>query len=103
MANRLIRYFPDTDLRYGHKGLSMLALANKIDTTCLVDEYVVFTNKKKTDLKMCAPGNVVAHLKMPKGQYINLNVIADLPKYFDGKKINYEAALKKQIEKALNK
>ncbi len=103
MENRLIRYFADTDLRQGHPKLAAIAKANKIDVNMLTHEFLVFTNKARTGLKLYAPGNVIAYLKMPyldgKRQKINLNVIKDLPNFFNGTSLNYEGALKKKLEK----
>ena len=100
-TNRLIRYFPNADLRNGHFGLAKMAKANNIDVTELESEFVIFTNRSRTGLKMFAPGNIVAYLKTVSGQKIDLNLIRGLPKYFNGTEIKYNDALKKKIERDL--
>lgn len=98
--NRVVRIFNDSNLGNGHKGLANIAKTNRINVLNLnIGEYVVFVNRNKTAMKMYAPGNVVAHMKMPKGMIIDMRIIALLPTFFNGTEINYFGALKKNITK----
>jgi len=100
MANKIVRYFPDTHMGLGHQGLGILAKKRDIELGELKEhEFVVFMNKRHTALKMFASGNIIAHLKMPAGRKIKLETIALLPKYFGGGKIEYTGALREAIMK----
>lgn len=91
----ILRFFPETHLGNSHAGLSKLAEEHKIQVTKLKPgEYVVFVNRAQTALKMYAPGNVVAHLKMPSGAgRIDPRVIRLMPRFFSGGVIDYDSAL----------
>jgi hypothetical protein len=97
-TNKLLRYFSDVDFRNGHEGLKNIAATYKVDVSKLeVGEYVIFVNRSKTSLKMFAPNNVIAHLKMPGNARINLKCIQSLPTFFNGQSLDYTSALKKVI------
>ena len=64
-------------------------------------EYVIFVNKKKTALKMYAPNFIIVHQRLPNGARIDLGLIERLPRYFNGTKINYTAALEDFIKEKL--
>lgn len=98
--NRLVRYFPDTHLGNGHAGLAEIAKTHDINVSRLdFGEFVIFVNKKQTALKLYAPGNIVAYLKMPGSARINPKVIAMIPRFFNGVEIDYGRALKEVIRK----
>jgi hypothetical protein len=100
IKSKIIRYFPETNLRSGHKGLAELAKKHKINVKELaIGEYCIFTNKSKTAIKMYAAGNVVAHYKDPNNRRLNSKVIKILPLFFNGKEINYDAALESVMKK----
>lgn len=44
---------------------------------------------------------IMAYKKLESSQKLDLRVIAEIPRYFDGKKLNYDAALKSAVESAL--
>ncbi len=97
--NKIIRYFPDTDLRNAHAGLALIAKKYKVDVEDLTPgEFVVFINTKHTVLKMYASSGVIAHLKMKQGHKINPKTIAMIPRYFNGSTIKYDDALREVIE-----
>lgn len=97
---RIVRYFPDTHLGNGHTGLATTAEEQGVDVKKLSKgEYVIFVNKAKTGLKMFAPGNVVAYLKMPGNSKLDLRIISMVPRFFNGQKINYDAALEQRLRK----
>lgn len=101
---RVVRYFSEVHLGNGHRGLSRLAKKSGINVHSLTNgEYVIFTNKSQTALKMFAPGNVIAHLKMPGSSKLNPNVIAMIPLFFNGVEIKYDEALKKVLRRQFPK
>lgn len=100
MSQRIVRFFPDVDMRNGHDGLTELARSHKINVSDLVNgEYCLFLNRKLTHVKLFAPGNVIAHLKLPDNKKIDPSTIALIPRFFDGSKINYDKALSEAIRK----
>lgn len=99
-SNRIIRYFPESDLRCGHLGLSVVARKHKIDTSELSPgEFLVFSNKTKNKMKIYAPGNVIAYLKSPDNRRLDLRVITLIPRFFNGTDFNYSGALKELFER----
>lgn len=101
-AQKIIRFFPETDMRNGHDGLAEIAKKNNVNVSQLkIGEYVIFTNKKKTAIKMYAPNHIIVHQRLPGGARLDTRVISLIPKYFNGTKINLEGALKEVITKAL--
>lgn len=97
---RIVRYFPDTPLGNAHNGLAIIAGKHRIDVQNLSKgEYVIFVNKKQTALKMYAPGNVIAHLKTPHDTKLDPRIISLIPRFFDGKKIDYDAAIENILRK----
>lgn len=97
--NRIVRYFPDTFLGNGHRGLSKIALDSGVKVETLEPgEFIIFVNKGYTALKMFASGNVVAHLKMPQGSRLDPMAIKFLPMFFSGGKIDWGSAITKRIE-----
>ncbi len=99
-VNRLLRYYPNTDLRNSHHGLSLIAKKDGLNLSKLpLGDYVVFINNQRTDMKMYAPGNIVAHVKMEKGMKINERAIRLVPKFFSGGQIHYSDALREVILK----
>lgn len=102
VSQKIIRFFPDTDLRCGHDGLSEIAKEHKINVQSLgAGEFVVFTNRKKTAVKLYAANYTVVHQRMVGGAKIDMRVISLIPKYFNGTKINIDGAVKEIITKAL--
>lgn len=96
--NRVVRYFPDTDLRNGHDGLTNLAQKNGIKIKDLPwGEFLIFMNTSQTMLKMFSQGGVICHLKMPGRTKIDPRTIALIPRFFNGTYIQYSKALEKVI------
>lgn len=103
-TNKLMRYFSDVDFRNNHDGLRTIALKAGIDVSKLnCGEYLIFVNRNRTALKMFAPNNTVAHLKMPGNAKLNLKCIELLPTFFNGHSLDYTSALRKVILEDLQK
>lgn len=80
--------------------LAKVASKNGINLKSLGQgEYVVFTNRAQNSIKMFAgSANLIAYFKLPSGK-LDLRTIASIPEYFNGTEIEYQAALKRTIEK----
>ena len=100
--NRVIRYFPDTDLRAGHDMLLSIAKEHKLSLKDLEPgEFVIFVNRRKDALKMFAGStNLIAYLRLPSGR-LDMRTIQMIPQFFNGGEIKYDQALKKVIERSL--
>lgn len=104
MTQKIVRYFSDVHLGNAHAGLFRLASKEGINMKAIGSgEYVVFVNRAQTAFKMFAQGNVIAHYKNPANRRIDPKTIVELPRYFNGGAINYDAALKKVIEREFKK
>lgn len=103
-TNKIMRYFSDVDFRNNHEGLRVIAAKEGIDVSKLnCGEYLIFVNRNRTALKMFAPNNTVAHLKMPGNSKLNLKCIVLLPTFFNGHSLDYSSALKRVILEDLQK
>ncbi len=100
---RVVQVFIGADLRGQHPSLTKLCRKNGIDvTTLLPGHYVIFINSKRNRLKVFAANNVLAYLKMPEGQYLDMRTIQYIPQAFTASgNIDYNKALKETVEKAL--
>lgn len=99
---KVIRYFPNADLRCGHDGLRALAREHKVDPWALnPGEFLVFANKSQTKLKIYGPGNLIAYLKAPDNRRLDLHVVRLIPKFFKGGTFQYDDALKDTFMKRM--
>lgn len=102
-TQKIVRYFADTHLGGGHKALSEIAKESGIDTAKLsAGEYLIFTNTAMSALKLYAPGNIVAYLKPPGGR-LDPDLIASIPRFFNGTEIQYDKALKEKLTRDLSR
>lgn len=102
-SQKIVRYFSHVFMGNGHNGLRKLALKHGIKISDLEPgEYVLFMNSRFTALKMFAPGNIVAHYKSPHGR-IDPRVIALIPRYFNGSKIDIDGALREALLKDMER
>jgi hypothetical protein len=100
---KILRYFPETDMRNGHDGLTKIAQKQGIRVDQLgLGEFVLFVNRNLNHAKLFTPGNVIAHLRMPNRHKIDPRTISLIPKFFNGTKINYTGALKEVLYKEFN-
>lgn len=101
MSNCLLSYFPDTDLRCGHDGLSILAKKGKKPVDKLkVGQFLVFVNRAQTAVKILTIEGVLIHIRPEHG--LNFEAINKLPKYFNGTRFNYTGALRETLKKRLD-
>jgi hypothetical protein len=101
---RVVRFFPNSDLRCAHDGLRKVALENEIDPWKLdPGEFLVFANSRQNMLKIFAPGNLIVHVKSPDERRIDLDIIRLIPRFFNGTEFNYQGAVKEMIQKKIQK
>lgn len=102
-SNRIVRFFPNADLRCGHDGLRQWAKEKgDIEVWNLQPgEFVVFANTKGDRLKIYAPGNVIAYVKSPDERKIDLNVIRLIPRFFNGTEFKLDDALREMLPKKM--
>lgn len=99
---KVIRFFPNSDLRCSHEGLRAVAKENGIDPWGLsAGEFLVFANTSQTMMKIYAPGNIIAFLRHPLRHRIDLSLVQYIPRFFNGTEFNYEGAMKKMLTQKL--
>lgn len=102
--NKLVRFFADTDLRYGYDGLSKIAKDDGLNLLSLKKgHFVAFVNHAKTKVKLCTSHDVLCYLRLPRGRTLDPRVIKHLPEYFNGTTIEYDAAMRKVLMDAFPK
>jgi hypothetical protein len=85
-------------MRNGHDGLAELAKKENIDVKKISrGEFVVFVNSAKDRVKVYAASNVIAYMKSSKGQKIDLRVIREIPRAFNGGGISYDETIEKML------
>lgn len=68
--------------------------------------YLVFVNHDRNKIAMLVgpqavgSGQVMAYTRLGQGRKVDLRLIAEIPKAFDGKELNYNKALTLAIDKA---
>lgn len=103
-STRILRYFPNCDLRCGHEGLRDIAKKQGVDPWELSPgEFLVFANAVQNRLKIYAPGNVIAYLVNPDYRKIDLDIVRLIPRFFNGTEFNYKAALAKMVDEKLER
>lgn len=99
----IIRYFSGVHLGLGHPGLTKLASKHGLKVNELGDgEYVLFANTRMTGIKLFAQNNCIAYYKSPSGR-IDPRVIALIPRFFNGTRIDLDGALREVILKDIEK
>lgn len=100
MANKLLHIFFGCDMRSGHEGLKALLKKKKVNIDAISPgDCIIFMNGEQTRLKMFASTTeCLLHLNTGNRR-IDPATIPDLPKYFNGQRLDYGAALKDAITK----
>jgi hypothetical protein len=94
--NKIVRYFSNADLRGGHDMLRKQATKAGVDLNNLdVGEFVLFVNKKQNMFKMLTQAKVMVFYKQQ--QRLHPATFALIPKYFNGKAIDYEGSLREAL------
>lgn len=91
-------------------GLAAIAKKAGIELSKLSpDSYLVYVNSARDKIAMLVgpqiPGKkqTMAYVRLERGRKIDLRVIQEIPKAFDGRSLNYDKALGLAIDKALAK
>ena len=94
---RIVRYFPETDMRMTQPGLRRIAIRNNLNPDNIpLGEFLLFVNRKQTMFKMLTQNNVLVSYKSRRGK-IHPGVFALIPRYFDGREFNYDRALREAV------
>jgi hypothetical protein len=94
----IIQCFLDADMRNGHEGLAELAKKENINVQTLQrGQFVVFINSAKDRVKIYAASNVIAYMRSVRGQKIDLRVIREIPRAFNGGGISYDETIEKML------
>jgi hypothetical protein len=102
-GSRVLRVILNTNLGNGHDGLKKIAakVAGIGIEKLQAGEYLVFINSARDKMKVYASGNIIAYLRLPRGQILNLATIQEIPRVFRGDgQIDYPAALKSALLQA---
>lgn len=100
--NKIIRYFPNTHLGNSHTGLKAIAKEHGVNLDQLSPgEFVVFTNRAKTGVKIFTRGNTLSYTRAPGSERLDLETIRLIPTYFQGGAFQYDQALKNRLLKSL--
>lgn len=98
--NRLLHFFPNSDLRCSHDGLKLIAKKKKVDLSNMkMGDCVIFMNSAGTKLKMFASGTKALLFVSNDNRKIAVETIQFLPQYVQGGELNYRGALREAIEK----
>jgi hypothetical protein len=101
---RVVRFFPDSDMRCQHDGLAAIAALQGIDVWNLKPgEFVVFANKSRLGLKIFAPGRVLCYLRSPDGNPLEMRTISLIPRFFNGDEFRYDPAVKHLLTEGAKK
>lgn len=101
VSNNIVHYFANTDMRCAHRGLATIANKAGINVNDLrAGDMVVFTNAKFNRIKIFTAGNTIAYQKSWNDQAMPPHLISLLPRYFNGKALDFDAAMKDAVEHA---
>ena len=102
---RIVRFFRASDLRCGHEGLA--TYANSLGygvNTLRPGEFLVFLNRAENRMKIMTTSGLLLYIKQPDERRFDLSIIKYLPRFFNGRTINYQNALTQMVmEKATKK
>lgn len=109
MAN-IRRIFLNVSMTNRINGLQSVATQAGIKISDMKDgDYLIFVNAEKNKIAALVGDqntdhqHVMAYTKLGRGQVVDLRTLIELPRHFDGKKLNYNASLKDAINKAMNR
>lgn len=70
-------------------------------------DYIFFVNSNRDKIAaLVGPqrqdqSDVIAYTRLGRGQNLDMRAITNIPRYFDGRSLNYDKALSSAIEKSL--
>ena len=102
-GGKVRRYFPDSDMRMSHDGLTEHAKKEGFDLSSLrPGQYVVFFNKDRTHLKLAGAYGTITSKRSEHGRFFDLTCINEVVESFNNTgKIDYDAALEKKLHELL--
>ncbi len=103
---RIIYLFEETDMRFGHDALKVMAKKKKVDLEKLPDKTAVFfISSDKRRMKAYSYNGVLSYIRQQEyHRPIDLAAISEFSKAFDAKgHFDYNKALKTRLEKALRR
>lgn len=97
--SKIVRCFFDTHMGLAHDGLREVAKRQGLNLDKLErGEFVVFINTSKDRLKIFATKNTFAYWRAQKGMKLDLQVICEIPRVFNGSDIgDYDKALESAL------
>lgn len=110
--SQLKRLFLNVSMVNRIDGLRVIAEKEGLEIKEMQDgDFVFFVNAARTKLAALigAPqgkfmdGGIMCYYKAPRGTHITVDAIRYIPKFFDGRAMNYEKALEAAITTALAK
>lgn len=104
-TNQVIRVVFDVNMNNGHFGLKEIAKKLKVNFEEMeVGDLICFLNTAKTIVKIVAAGGTtIAHFKHPLGHAIDMRTLSLIPKFFNGKELQYDKAIEEILGKELNR
>lgn len=98
--NKIVSFFPNSDLRCSHNGLTELAKKARKDPNALTDgQFLVFVSKSQCHAKVLAKDNVLVHVRGDGRRRLSLTALNELPSHFGGGSFDYTAALGETMRK----
>lgn len=108
MSGTIKRVFLNVSMSNRFDGLQKIAKEAGIKVHDMdSDSYLVFVNIGRDKIAMLVgpqvegSGQVMAYTRLGGGRKVDLRIIAEIPKAFDGRELNYNKALLLAVEKAL--
>lgn len=110
MPGKIKRVFLNVSMANRFDGLQKIAQDAGVKVKTMTGEdYVIFVNRDRDRVAMLvgaqAPGlmQTMAYVKLEKGRKVEMRVISEIPRAFDGKTLNYDQALSLALTKAMKK
>jgi hypothetical protein len=105
------RCFLNVNMGNRHDGLHAIAVKAGVKPAEMSEgSYLVFVNRARDKIAMLVgPQDVqksaqtMAYVRLEPGRKVDMRVIREIPRVFDGKAINYDQALKIAVDTALAK
>jgi hypothetical protein len=98
---KIIHCFFDFDMRCNHAGILAFLKKKKIQIT--EDDFIVFMNSKRNMIKMmCRGKDAILHYRQ-EGRILDPGIVAYLPHYVNGNKLNIEGAIQENLEGMLER